>query len=564
VISLPRAWDTAAAALCACARALGDAREPAVVAAASGLAFRVTADDAVSLGAAHAWPWREELCAAAARLGYVAEVVASSEAPESALHAAAQARALVFARAGVQAGRPTLIWGVHAPEFGLVHGVDGERLRVSGILDGAAPETIGADELGRGDVPVVFALQLVGAAPVPADEAALATLRAALVLGRGPAPALAGFHVGLAAWDAMVRALERGVIDPAGLAYSAQRYAEARAACAMWLDEAARATGCELRAAQVAMRRAAGMLAELARLHPFPLPAGAMLTDAAREQARELVVETRRAEADALDAIACALAAHARAAAARVDLVDVAVADGGATTRSGAAALFACVRELPVVLDDETAACRERAPVRAKLAIESGRVVGQLLWAPLAESLYPVAADGARVMLFCPWVARERRGRGLGARLISALIADARAAGADGMLTLATGDERFLHAAPLEHLGFVEVDRRGDTRLLELRFTDAPSNARLVDPPPPHTAARALPVLVRHAYNCPLLLHTRRGLATAAAALAPRVALDERDATRTAPAAATIDDRPLLHGYVPAALLAAALRDRLA
>src|SRR5262245_49403486 len=129
---LLRGWDTAAAALAACARAAGDARSRAQIAAASGLAFRVVADATVSLAGPHAYPWQQELSAAAERLGYECRVVASDEPAPGALHQSAQARALVLIADGVGAGRPTMIWGVHAPEFGIAYGLDGDRLLVSG------------------------------------------------------------------------------------------------------------------------------------------------------------------------------------------------------------------------------------------------------------------------------------------------------------------------------------------------------------------------------------------------------------------------------------------------
>ncbi|HZS35528.1 MAG TPA: GNAT family N-acetyltransferase [Polyangia bacterium] len=557
-LRLPRAWDTASGALAVCARSLGDPRSPAEIAAASGLAFRVSVDAQVSLAGPHAWPWREELCAAAERLGYLAEIVASSE--RGALHAAAQARAVAFARAGLAAGRPTMIWGVHAPEFGVVRGSDGDELEVSGILDGVGPARLDARELGRGDVPVVFALQLVGCVPLAPVEAALATLRAALTHGRGPAPTLAGFSTGLAAFATALAALESGVIDPGGLAYSAQRWAESRAAICGWLD-GARALGLELDGALAAFRRSASMLAELAGCHPFPPAPGSMLTNNARDQAHALVDEARRAEHEALDAVEHALAAERRASAAALPIVDADEARLGD--------LYACAAELPVPLAGESAECRERArprlggALRAKLIYDGARVVGQLLYAPLEAALYPVAADGRRWFLFCPWLARDARGRGLGARLFAALEADARAEHVDGLLTIATGDERFLHAAGLERHGFVEVDRRGDTRLLERALGDSPSRARLIDVTDPIEPARSgkLPLVIRQAYNCPLLLHTRRSLARAAAN-SDRVSLDERDATAAEPAGAAIAGRPLLHGYVPDAVLDAALTEQ--
>src|SRR5947208_3663956 len=107
-----------------------------------------------------------------------------------------------------------------------------------------------AEALGRGDVPIVFALRLT--APAPTDEDA--GLQAALLFGRGPAPTLSGFHSGAAAWQAVAAALASGRVDPAGLAYGAQRWAESRAAAAEWLANG----DC-----RVMFSRAAAMLKEL-------------------------------------------------------------------------------------------------------------------------------------------------------------------------------------------------------------------------------------------------------------------------------------------------------------
>jgi ribosomal protein S18 acetylase RimI-like enzyme len=520
---LPRAWDTAAAALTACANALGDRRGVAEVAARSGLAFRVSADSRISLAGPHAYPFAEVLPAAAARLGYRCELVSSTERPGSALHGEAQLRALQL----IGTGRPTLLWGVHAPEFGLALGVEGDRLRVSGILDGAAPPHMPCAALGRGDVPIVFALQLSEAAPT--DETAM--LEAALLFGRGPAPTLQGFHSGQAAWRAVLAALESGHFDPAGLAYGAQRWAESRAAAAALLDGEAKKH----------FARAAAMLGELAQLHPFPPPPGTMLTSSLRDQSAELAREAARAEAAGLDAIADALRARERRSVSALTLRPL----DAATLPD----LFACIRELPLELDGEAALCREKGNLSGHLLYQDERLVAHLLHAPLEDAQQPIVADGKRWFLYCPWVAHELRGRGAGPRLMAALVESARAAGVDGLLTLATADERFLYVEALAKLGFVEVGRRDDTYLMELALTDAPSRARFAEPAPSEVR-----VVVRHAYHCPLLVHTRRGLAAAARQAA--VSLDESDAGY---AGARIDGREIPHGPIPAAALLAHL-----
>jgi hypothetical protein len=538
---LPRSWDTAAAALWACARALGDSRALGEVAAASGLAFRLSVDAQVTLAGPHAYPWREELSLAAERLGYACEVVASppSEPPGAPLHGTAVERALALIDRGQAAGRPTLVWGIHAPEFGLALGRDGDALRVSGLLDGIAAPTLPARELGRGDVPAVFALQLVGRiATLPPET----TLRSALEHARGPTPTLAGFFTGQAAWRALAQALETGQLDPAGLAYTAQRLAESRAHAAAWLA----ALDDEWAAARAGFRRAAGMLAELAGLLPFPPPPGAMLVSSTREQAHSLVEEATRAEGESLDAIARALDARVERRRDSVAVVDV--------TRP--AELFACVGDLPVPLAAEADDCRGRA-IRGKLLRDGDRTLGQLLWAPLEEAAYPIYAEGRRWLIFCSWVAHSERGRRLGSRLFAVLVEEARSAGIDGLLTLCTDDERFLYPACYARWGFTEVDGRGGTHLMELALTETPSRARLREPPPAPTGG-ALPVRVRHGYNCPLLLHTRRAVEKAAREAG--AALDSADASQTEPAGVTIGGKALLHGFVPLQALTAALK----
>jgi GNAT superfamily N-acetyltransferase len=223
-----------------------------------------------------------------------------------------------------------------------------------------------------------------------------------------------------------------------------------------------------------------------------------------------------------------------------------------------ASSLFACTADVPLPLEPQTERCRERTAVRALLLKDDERTVGQLLYAPLGESLYPIAAEGTRWLVFCPWVSRDRRGRGLGGRLFSALLHRAREAGIDGALALATTDERFLDAAGYLKHGFIEVARRGELGLLEILLTGRPSCARIVDPVQPPRGG-ALPVTVRHGYNCPLLLAARDNVVAAGAELS--MSIDVRDATSQDPAGVTVGGRPLLHGFVPVAALTHALRD---
>src|SRR5260221_3679370 len=149
-ITLPRSWDTAAAALAAGARALGDPRDFPSLFAASALSFRLSVDARLTPAGPHRFAWREELTLAAERLGCRWRLVAASSIDP--LFAAARDDAFALAAAGVRAGRPTLLFGVHVAEFGIVRGVDetADALVVSGLLDGGgAPDTLARAALGE-------------------------------------------------------------------------------------------------------------------------------------------------------------------------------------------------------------------------------------------------------------------------------------------------------------------------------------------------------------------------------------------------------------------------------
>ena len=575
-VSLPPAWDTAAAALFACAHALGDPRDLATIAAASGLAFRIGVDARITLAGPQAYPWREELTIAAERLGYRWKMVASTAGEP--LFAASQQDAFALAASGIFAGRPTLLFGVHTTEFGIVRGVargDGDGgggegvLLVSGCLDGAgASDGLARSAIG-GAVGLVFALQLVERVSCDPGVAVRAALKYAVDHARGRAPLVGGVESGLAAWAAIGRALDSGRVDPAGLAYTVQRQAEARRFAAGFVDGARLHLGAHPEAAEAAAasyRRLAGMLAELARLLPFPPPPAEMLTTSLREQALELIAEAARAEEAGIAALESALIAESRAAAERdlrlVDLDEKNLPD-----------LFACVAEIPIAgLAAEAADCRTNvapalgAGFRGKVLYRGEQLIGHVLYAPLADARYPVAADGHRWFLFCPWLDRAARGQKLGARLITALTDAARAEGVDGILTVATSIEVFLHHHGLERFGFVEVERRGDSRLLELRLSPLPSRARFLDPPLSFAEPRhkgALPVVVRHAYNCPLLLRVRRGAAGAGRSFGARVTVDEADASAGEPVGVVIGGRPIAHAPVPPEAVAGGIAEEL-
>ncbi len=373
---------------------------------------------------------------------------------------------------------------------------------------------------------------------------------------------------GLAAWATLEETLESGRFDPPGLAWTFQQLSEARAAATAWLGSVrghfGPAAAASLERAERAWGRASEALADAAARLPFP-PAlsSAGLTTTVVTRLLERVREAALAEFDGLRAVEAALAA-AREDDLALRVRDLALADAGA--------LFACVRDLPLGdLGPATEQARKRAipdGMRAKVLESAGSVVGHvyssLLGSARAPLLGPEGVAAERVLvLHCPWVDRRLRGRGLGRRLIEAVIADARAQRLLGIAMIATAEEQFLGDTAMKHLGWVEVDRRedDDARLLWLALT-APGGTQPA--PLPRFAApqtlvttaspASLPVVtVRHAYHCPLLLASRQH--TARAARSAEVSLDEADAPAAGGAAgarATVRGHDLPWGWLPA------------
>ena len=496
-------FHTLVAALRGALAARGDDRAVADVFGLTGFAFRLIVAPRVDLSGWAAFAWAQELPAAVGRLGWRTETVHADQGHP--LRAVLQARAIELCRAH----GPAIVWGVQVPAFGLAETTDGKTLRIAGALDGrGGADSMPATALGGGDVPQLFALALVERHALDEAAARADALREALRLAFEPL-APAGYAAGLAAYDAWIAALESGHVDPAGHAYTAQLAAEAR-------RHAATFTG------SGEYGRVAAALGELAER--FPFPPQRPLDNAQLGGAAALLRRAREAEVRALGALEKTLVARVLDASAdRYPIDDAQPAD-----------LYACLVDLPVGgLEPAARDCvREVGPrlgrdFFAKVARdrETGAVVGHVYYAPLEASRYPIAAEGRQAFLFCPWVSAPLRGRGIGRRLFAALRADAESRGYGGILTEATALPIFLHEDAYPHFGFRELAREGEMRLYHLPLRSEHPVARWL-PPAGDPSER---IEIRHAYNCPLLLATRR--AVAEAARAERLATDERDAT---------------------------------
>ena len=529
--------------------ARGDDRSAAEIFGLSGCAFRLTVGPRVDLGGWAGFPWAEELPAAVQRLGYPTELVFAEEGQPLFELARARAAALCAERG------PAILFGVQLPAFGLAAAGDTpETLRISGLLDAqGGARTLPGRMLGAGTMPLVFALALGDRQPIDAQTALAAALAEALRLGTSPTvrPGHAG---GLAAYDAWMAALASGHVDPAGHAFTSALGAEARGQAAAFLA-GARLSGADLGPAADAYSRVAATLEELAVRFPFP-PVRPLETPAL-EAAAALLGRAREEEARGLSALARALAQHRAGE----------VGDSYAVEPAAAGDLFGCIEDLPLGhLGPAAEVCRRHAEAalgKSRFALvvrerRSGAVVGHALYAPLGEAGVPIAAEGRAAFLFCPWIRAPLRGRGLGRLLVEGLCADAARRGFDGVLCEASTLPIFRHEEPLSALGFRELARRGEMRLAYRSLGRDHPIARWIDPPHAGAAGRA-EVVIRHGYDCPLLLLLRRALGEVARERG--LAVDEADAGPGEPAGVTVGgarapDLPLAPDVLLAALAA--------
>lgn len=505
--------------------AAGDDRSWAVIAGLTGLGFGHRVSPGLGPEAWAGFSWASELVPALHGLGYPARVHFAPAGDPMWLRVLDGA--IDDIEREVTAGRAAIAWGIQVAAFGLVRGIDRERgrLAVSGVLDGQGGATeIAIADLGGGEAPALFVIALGERAPIDPGAALDAALVRAVRELSGAVSVEGSSIAGLAAHDLAIASLQRGDFDPSGAALGLAIAGEARSLAAEWLrglgGEAALATAAD------AAWQASGALAAACRVLPFPPPRGLDIGGDRRAEVVAALERARAADAALLRHIGAALDRRRHGAAAALQVEHLAPADAGE--------LYRCLADVPLVAARSSESrCRDVVAPRLgrdfhALAARdaAGRVRAHLYYAPLERSFYPIRADRPVLLLFCAWVARDLRGRGLGRRLCAALREHARALGAAGVLAESTELDVFLPEASWRALGFREIEREGPMRLGYLPADDTDGGIQAAWIPP---AAAGSGLTVRHAPNCPLLDAVRR--AAAHEARAAGLPVDEGDAT---------------------------------
>jgi hypothetical protein len=280
----------------------------------SGRAFHMVMDETCCPSCPTMYDWSREHTAAFERCGVFAEVYTSY--PDSPTYEAARRRAVTHVKASIDRGIGVVLWGVDAPEFGVVHGYDD----ADGVflVDGVGRFNTGNstpilyENLGRSsDVPDLHYVVPVERVEWDAAAAHRAALGGYVEQMRGRVSVPSRYTAGLAACDAWVRALESDGYVPFGVRYNVAVLADARGHGVNYLARVA-AEGIVPSAVVDAARETAGMyrrmleVIEMAGPNP-PAHLGLPVTPAQARALVPLVREAKGAEARQVELVERAL-----------------------------------------------------------------------------------------------------------------------------------------------------------------------------------------------------------------------------------------------------------------
>jgi len=206
-----------------------------------------------------------------------------------------QARKLFeMVKAEIDAERPVVLWGLHAPEYGIVNGYDGSSYLVSTFRR----------LIHQPDSPVVYYdLNAMGCLDMYRFRERLDldkkvrmedTLKRALLFAKGEFKTMEGFISGPSALTHWADGMESGrpdILDYFGISYMAQCYSESREICTVFTKRLAREIGGkraeELNLASEEYGRVLRNFTELCKEFPFP-EGGSLSAEKCRYAARLL------------------------------------------------------------------------------------------------------------------------------------------------------------------------------------------------------------------------------------------------------------------------------------
>ena len=274
----------------------------------TGFAFHFQINPGVCPSSVTEFAWTDLPVYALDLLGVDSEAVQVAP-PGMLREPAMRARAVARIKASIDRGIPAIVWApTPVLEFGVLHGYDDAdgafEVKAYGP-PGADPDPLLYENLGRGEVAILFYQIVYGREPVDVSQSRRRALELCVQLWK---PAENHPGRGQSAYSVWLDALRREDFIPFGVAYNTVVYADAKRHAQRYLERLVEQKAFDgLEPARDAYATVAGKLARVAELIPFRGPAS-QVEKAALPEAISLIAQSAEHEARARAAIERALA----------------------------------------------------------------------------------------------------------------------------------------------------------------------------------------------------------------------------------------------------------------
>lgn len=208
----------------------------------SGLAFQFIVHKTACPSSVTVYDWAATHFAALDRIGVYTDALSAVLQPGLNTGGDLQADARNRIRESLDGGRGVVVWSpTPILEFGIITGYDDEE-RIFSVLDcvNERPDPLLYDNLGRGEVPMLYFQRFYSKHPVDGEKMLRDALQYGLGLWRAPGMHLdQGYGQGPAAYDNFIHTLKAGDYNPFGVSYCLNVYADCKRALAIFFGKAA-------------------------------------------------------------------------------------------------------------------------------------------------------------------------------------------------------------------------------------------------------------------------------------------------------------------------------------
>jgi len=177
---------------------------------------------------------------------------------------------------------------------------------------------------------------------------------------------------------------------------------------------------------------------------------------------------------------------------------------------------FCCMCEVPTPWPKALRMCRAwvsqnlgRYLEGYHLQVASGKIVGQLYYAPSERALIPYEVEPGVAVMYCEWIQRSYQKQGLGHQLFAAFETDMRKQGCKGILVEATDQEEQMHYRHYLVRGFEIIYEAGHQKLLYFPLDQSQVSVRPLESHIQPRRGVPVEILILTGYLCPFETSTQ-------------------------------------------------------